>query len=162
MDFQNIIECFDHTGKKVSLPREKLRFRPSVYGLIRNGDKIAVCRNKSSGKYWFPGGGIELGENLSEALQREIDEETGLKNVRIGRQLGVLENFFYYGPTDDAMHAFLIFYECHTDEVNFKSNEQVEDLEATDFRWLTVEELSKDDFSDLQDEIFDLLQKLSE
>lgn len=144
------------------LPREKFKFRPSVYGLIRNGNKICVCRNKSNGKCWFPGGGIELGESLRDALLREIDEETGLPDVQIGRQVGVLENFFYYGPTDEAMHAFLIFYECSSEQTALKSNDEVQDDEARDFQWLEIAQLTKDDFSDLQDEMMDLLQKIGQ
>lgn len=155
-----MIECCDHTGKKVTLPRDKFRFRPSVYGLIRQGDKICVCRTKSSGQIWFPGGGVEIGESLHDALRREVDEETGLKNVQIGRQLKVIENFFYYGPTDEAMHAFLFFYECTTEEKDFKANHLVQDEESRDFQWLEIENIRRDDFPDMQDELIGLLAML--
>lgn len=155
-----MIECCDHTGKKVTLPRDKFRFRPSVYGLIRQGDKICVCRTKSSGQIWFPGGGVEIGESLHDALRREVDEETGLKNVQIGRQLKVIENFFYYGPTDEAMHAFLFFYECTTAEKDFKANHLVQDEESRDFQWLEIENIRREDFPDMQDELIGLLAML--
>jgi 8-oxo-dGTP diphosphatase len=156
-----MIECVNHRGEKVQIPKDKFRFRPSVYGVIRNGNKICICRNKSSGHYWFPGGAIERGESMKEALLREIEEETGLAGVKIGRQIGAFENFFYYGPTDEAMQAFLFFMECETSEWKVKENEKILDAEATDFQWVEIASLKKDDFSDLKEEIFSMLKVLS-
>ena len=44
--------------------QKKFVFRPSVYGFILNENKICICRNKSNGKIWFPGGGINPGESI--------------------------------------------------------------------------------------------------
>jgi 8-oxo-dGTP diphosphatase len=53
-----------------------------VYGLILNEDKVLLIkkgRGAYTGKYDLPGGTIEFGETQTEALEREINEETGLK-----------------------------------------------------------------------------------
>lgn len=142
------------------LPKEKFRFRPSVYGIIRNGDKICICTNKGNGKYWFPGGGINVCELRKDALLREIDEETGLKNVQIGPLVGSHENFYYYEPTDEASHYYLFFYECQTNEVTLKTNEEIDDDEVINVKWVSISELKKDDFSGLNDEIFGMIQAL--
>lgn len=156
-----MINCVNHKGEWVDVPKAKFRFRPSVYGLIKNGNKVCLCKNRSSGKYWFPGGGVEIGEGLKEALIREIDEEAGLQAVEIGEQIGVIENFYYYGPKDEAMHAFLFFYECHSPLHELKTNEQVQDDEAMDFEWMEIGKIKREDFTDMQDEIMAMFKKIS-
>lgn len=56
---------------------------PSVRGIIaRNGKFLLVQRAKndrwSPGMWEFPGGKIDFGQDINEALKREIREETGL------------------------------------------------------------------------------------
>lgn len=58
--------------------------RVSVYGVIVRQGKILLCRlskivPNAEGKWTLPGGGIEFGEALQDALIREIREETGLE-----------------------------------------------------------------------------------
>ena len=52
--------------------------RPSVRSLIIRGGKIAMVHSLKYDYYKFPGGGIEEGETLSNALIRETLEESGL------------------------------------------------------------------------------------
>lgn len=155
-----MITCKNNFGEVVTLPKEKFVFRPSVYGIIKNAGKICVCRNKSNGKIWFPGGGIDIGEKQHDALRREIAEEAGLKHVQIGKLLGVFENFFYYQPHDTAMHAFLFFYECATDETDFLADDNVDDDEARGWQWVDPGQIKKEDIGDLQEELFAMIQEL--
>jgi 8-oxo-dGTP diphosphatase len=48
--------------------------------VIRNGKVLIVRRARppANGVYTLPGGGVEVGENLMEAVTREVLEETGL------------------------------------------------------------------------------------
>lgn len=52
---------------------------------MREGDSILLVRHEKNGaSYWLlPGGGVEFGETLDEALRREMREETELE-VRVG------------------------------------------------------------------------------
>jgi 8-oxo-dGTP diphosphatase len=54
--------------------------RIRVSALLRWQDRILLCRQEKPGKeYWLlPGGGVEGGETLQSALQRELGEELGL------------------------------------------------------------------------------------
>lgn len=49
-------------------------------GIFRDGKILLVrrAREPSRGIYTFPGGRVEFGESLVEALAREVREETGL------------------------------------------------------------------------------------
>jgi 8-oxo-dGTP diphosphatase len=48
--------------------------------IIRDGKVLIVRRARppANGVYTLPGGGVEVGENLMEAVVREVREETGL------------------------------------------------------------------------------------
>jgi len=49
-------------------------------GIFRDGKILLVrrAREPAKGIYTFPGGRVEFGESLTEALTREVREETGL------------------------------------------------------------------------------------
>jgi len=49
--------------------------------VVESGKLLMICRAKapSAGVWAIPGGGVEIGETLQEAAEREIFEETGLK-----------------------------------------------------------------------------------
>lgn len=77
MKNQNIITCKDVNGKECEAPIDKLQFRPSVYGILIEENKILMSRQWDG--YDFPGGGIEIDETIEEALKREFHEETGIQ-----------------------------------------------------------------------------------
>lgn len=55
-------------------------------GIFRDGKILLVrrAREPSNGVYTFPGGRVEFGESLTEALLREVREETGLEIDLVG------------------------------------------------------------------------------
>lgn len=59
-----------------------------VGGLLRQGDSVLLVRQQKRGdpelKWALPGGYVEHGESLFEALRREVREETGLQVLEIG------------------------------------------------------------------------------
>jgi len=63
----------------------------AVCGLIRN-DKNEVLLIKHPVRGWdIPGGQVETGEDLIEALERETFEETGIR-IRVERLLSIYSN----------------------------------------------------------------------
>jgi 8-oxo-dGTP diphosphatase len=64
---------------------EKRRPQIRVAAVIVRDDEILLARHERNGKrYWvLPGGGVEYGETLEEALVRELMEESGFE-IRVG------------------------------------------------------------------------------
>jgi ADP-ribose pyrophosphatase YjhB (NUDIX family) len=55
--------------------------RIRVSALLRWEDRILLCRHEKAGRseYWLlPGGGVNSGESLVDALHRELAEEVGI------------------------------------------------------------------------------------
>lgn len=153
------IRCKNNFDEMVDVPVNKFVFRPSIYGFIVRDKKILVMRNKSNNKLWFPGGGLEIGERLEEGLKREIKEETGL-DVAIEKLVLTKENFFYYQPLDEAYHAFLFFYLCRPITDSIIADDQVNDLESKKPRWIPIDDIKKEDISDLSEDIYSSLRSL--
>lgn len=65
-----------HTGPRLAVSA----------GIFRDGKILLVrrAREPAKGVYTFPGGRVEFGESLHEALAREVREETGLKIEIVG------------------------------------------------------------------------------
>ncbi|HBK33917.1 TPA: DNA mismatch repair protein MutT [Candidatus Uhrbacteria bacterium] len=72
--------------------------------IINNGNVLLMHRISSGKEYHvFPGGGVERGETIEQAVLREVQEETSLE-VKI-------EKMLYHHILDDNTEQF--FYLCH-------------------------------------------------
>ncbi len=81
--------------------------------LIRRGD---------TGTWAFPGGTLEWGEQLRDTIVRELDEEAGVTNVRLGKVLGV----FSRPDRDVRFHAVTVLVACEVDEPTKKPKNSIE------------------------------------
>lgn len=68
-------------------PNAAVQKRTAVRAVVFDGNKLLMVET-NRGDYKFPGGGVEQGETLVQALIREIAEETGYTDVEIGPCVG--------------------------------------------------------------------------
>lgn len=110
---------------------------PSCHALIRDGDRVLLIKRGRPPflDHWgLPGGGVELGETVEEALTREVQEETGLAVV--------VRRFLGYADAIDRDEAGVIRY--HYVIMYFEAEARGGVLtpadDAADARWLTLQE----------------------
>lgn len=109
---------------------------PTVGAIIFNPDnKILLCKShKWDNKYIIPGGHIELGEKMEEALRREIFEETGLEIYDI--KLISLKESILSDTFHEEKHFIFIDYICKTNSYEVILNE-----EAQEYKWIDLDEI---------------------
>jgi 8-oxo-dGTP diphosphatase len=81
--------------------------------VIRDGSALLVRRGRPprKGSWSLPGGRVELGERLEEALAREVLEETGIR-VAVGSLSGLYE-YIERDEDDRVVHHYVVAdYRC--------------------------------------------------
>ncbi|WP_243768134.1 NUDIX domain-containing protein [Leifsonia sp. TF02-11] len=86
---------------------------PGVTAVIRDGERFLLARHAATELWSLIGGGIEPGEEPSEALRREVLEETGAE-IRILRLVGAYggDSLAAETPNGDRVGYVTIAYEC--------------------------------------------------
>ena len=90
----------------IAFDQGNARFNYRVAGLALDGNRVLLHRSEVDDFWSLPDGRITMMETAEEALAREMYEELGVE-VRVGRLLWVVENFFDY---DDRPHHELGLY----------------------------------------------------
>jgi len=109
-----------------------------VAAIIEQAGRILICRRKPEQahplKWEFPGGKVEPGETLEQALARELNEELGIRGAA-GAELTRSE-FTYPGKRPIE----LIFYRVQS------FTEEPENRVFHEMRWILPSELKSFDF----------------
>jgi ADP-ribose pyrophosphatase YjhB (NUDIX family) len=116
-------------------PDQPTRPQLAVSGAIFRDGKILLVRRARSpakGFYSFPGGRVEFGESLHQALSREVDEETGLDIAIVG-----LAGWREVLPAGPGGGHYLIM----TFAARWASREPHLNDEHDDFKWLAPDGL---------------------
>ena len=98
--------------------------------IFRDGKVLLVRRARSPGKgfYSLPGGRVEHGESLHQALAREVDEETGLRIEIVG--LAGWREVLPGGSSNGGHYVIMSF------AARWKAREPILNDEHDDFKWL--------------------------
>lgn len=118
--------------RPVTRPRRALPHYLVVAAVIRRDGKYLLTRRPShgllGGMWEFPGGKVQDGESLDDALRREIEEELGTQ-IAIGAALGVYRHV--YSHFRITLHAF----RCEL------AGAEPRPVQVAALQWLTVEEM---------------------
>ena len=122
-------ELFETYGK---------RLRVRVCGLLTNGDDLLLVNHTLPGRaaWWSPpGGGVNFGESLEDALLREFEEETHLK-ITVGQFAFGCE--FLQGP----LHAIELFFWVTRISGTLQTGQDPELPLISDARFIAMQELA--------------------
>ena len=112
----------------------------AVGGIVEDEDENILLVKTKDGGWVFPGGQVEVGENLMDALIREIREESGIE-VNVSNLIGVYSNTathkWYDGITDVPTKVMLDFI-CNPIGGELDISE-----ETTDSKWVSKDEVLK-------------------
>ncbi|WP_440895611.1 NUDIX hydrolase [Amphibacillus sp. Q70] len=113
----------------------------AVGGIVEDGEGNILLVKTHHGGWVFPGGQVEVGENLMDALAREVKEESGI-DIQISNLIGVYSNtgiHKWYDGVTDVPTKLMLDYICdpvggelstsdETSEVQWVKKEKVLDL----------------------------------
>jgi len=136
----------------MSLPADKL-FNVRVYGLLFNEqNEILVAEEKHYNTFIrkFPGGGLQFGEGLKEAVKREFREELTIEIEII--QHFYTTDFFVSSAFNSKQQVISIFYFVKSLDAiseNYFRRKPIAELDNGDeqFYWIKISDLKEDDFT---------------
>ena len=133
-------------------------FNVRVYGLLINDrDEILITDEQEFGMQFtkFPGGGLEIGEGLTDGLKREFLEECNAEIEILGHFYTT--DFFVMSAFNNSQQIISVYYKIKnitdlnllikTKVFDFDGVAEVEKGVLQTFRWLKLNELSADDFT---------------
>ena len=122
-----------------------------VAAIIQNDGAFFACQRgygEFEGMWEFPGGKIEPGESLQEALKREIQEELGVSIV--------IDQFFCTAEYEyTSFHLTMHCYLCHIEVGEMMLHEH------KSAKWLTTQSLACVEWLPADLEIVERLKRLS-
>lgn len=135
----------------IRIDNVKGSFKLRVAGILKRDDgKFLVQRVGSNIFYCLPGGHAEVGETLSQAVQRELEEELQF-NIQVVRLGFMIENFYFSNKTLSDMHETGFYYYLKSPKKFNCDSWSVQEIDkgvekVLEYRWVSKDELRDIDF----------------
>jgi mutator protein MutT len=116
-----------------------------VGAVILDGERVVLVKRAHEplkGEWSLPGGAVEVGETLTDALVREVQEETGLQ-VKVGPVVEVLDRVHRADDGRVEYHFVIIDYLCMADGGAFGFGS-----DAADSCWASLGDLARYQLTD--------------
>jgi mutator protein MutT len=109
-----------------------------VGAIIIKGKEVLLARRGKEPRYgeWsIPGGAVELGEKLEEAITREVSEEVNVA-IRVGEVVEVLDRIFRDPEGRVQYHYVLVDFLCE-----YLSGKGKPSSDALEVQWVPISEI---------------------
>jgi len=136
-----LLRRYIHEDAK-SLEDKDVYVRTAARAVVVDGENILLLYTKRYNDYSFPGGGVDEGEDIQEGMIRELEEETGAKDIEIISEYGIYEEIKPIWKKEyDFIHMVSHFYICDIHKELGESNlEDYELKNGMDARWVNIHE----------------------
>ena len=131
-------------GKTKPVSLHALRHRVSIYAIIVEDEKILLLKTHNH-RYYFPGGGVDVGENLMDALAREAREELNAE-IETGALLHADDMIYYHDPVQRAVHLVRLYYACRLVTRDLTQHNADERDEILSIEWIPLHALNEQEF----------------
>lgn len=128
-------------------------YRIAARVLVIKDKKVLLVREKDDDWWSFPGGGVDYGETLHEALIREVIEELGVppKHIKLDETIA----FISIGAVVNGVPRCNIFYRVEVPEEEIKPTDDVYEQ-----KWFSLDELTNIYISPGTNNVIDELRKI--
>ena len=125
-----------------SLENKSVFTRLATRSIALQGANILLLYTERYEDYSLPGGGLDLGEDKTEGMIRELKEETGARDIKNIQPFGAYEEYRpWHKPGYDIQHMVSFCYTCDINtelgETNLESYEIKNGMKAI---WVNIHE----------------------
>ena len=126
--------------KSDAVSEEQYVFRMAARAVLFDDEgKVAILHVSKDNYHKLPGGGIEEGENIEQALNREIKEEVGCE-MEIGQEIGSVIEYKNYPDGTNLKHESICYFGKLKGEKGIVQFSEEEADRGFELAWVSLDE----------------------
>lgn len=132
-----LISCLTHIQPQAEHTIAK---RIATRGIVLNGEQILLMYTRRYNDYSLPGGGVDEGETLQDALLRELREDPGAQHISVLAEFGMVDEYRpWYRNDINVMFMRSYCYLCQIDgELGTPQLEDYEHANSMQVQWVNI------------------------